>query len=178
MSRFLILLSSVFCLLTPSFAADFALILPDPPVAQSTQSRAELREALAQTRLSAIRSSQSAVIAELRRRKVTVVGSSQVLANAIFVTTTPAVARGLASIPGVAHVVFLPKAKRDLNTALGLENVPAAWSVLGGDSKAGAGIKIGIIDTGIDQNHPGFQDSSLPCPPAFPKAIPASPTRR
>ena len=49
-------------------------------------------------------------------------------------------------------------------------NAPAAWSLVGGQSKAGAGIKIGILDTGIDQNHPAFQDSSLAFPnSSFPK---------
>ena len=37
--------------------------------------------------------------------------------------------------------------------------MPAAWSAVGGKSKAGAGIKIGIIDSGIDQNHPGISGS-------------------
>ena len=31
------------------------------------------------------------------------------------------------------------------------------------------GIKIGVLDTGIDQTHPAFQDSSLQMPPGFPK---------
>src|SRR5207248_2522701 len=43
------------------------------------------------------------------------------------------------------------------------------WSALGGVSSAGAGIKIGIIDSGIDQSHPGFQDASLTAPAGFPK---------
>jgi len=34
---------------------------------------------------------------------------------------------------------------------------------------AGAGIKIGLLDTGIDQNHPAFQDPSLTPPAGFPK---------
>jgi uncharacterized protein (TIGR03437 family) len=45
-------------------------------------------------------------------------------------------------------------------------NVPKAWDALGGAGQAGAGIRIGIIDSGIDQNHPGFQDASL-TPPAI-----------
>ncbi|HKE29949.1 MAG TPA: S8 family serine peptidase [Bryobacteraceae bacterium] len=172
------LLPPFFCLLASAFAqsrgpiGDFALLLRDPPAAQSTHSRAELRGAAAQAQIARIRSAQSAVISELRRRKVPVVSSSEVLANAVFVATTPDVARGLASIPGVAHVVFLPKVKRALNTALGLENVSAAWSALGGASNAGANIKIGIIDTGIDQNHAGFQDPSLIPPAGFPKGDP------
>src|SRR5207248_693905 len=66
-----------------------------------------------------------------------------------------------------------PPVTRDLNAAVNLVNAPAAWSAVGGTSNAGAGIRIGIIDTGIDQNHPGFQDSSLTPPAGFPKGDPA-----
>jgi minor extracellular serine protease Vpr len=35
-------------------------------------------------------------------------------------------------------------------------------------SNAGKGIKIAILDSGIDQTHPAFQDSTLPMPAGFP----------
>src|SRR5262249_19412174 len=73
------------------------------------------------------------------------------------------------SLPGVAHVVRTPRLHMELDRAINLQNVPAAWSAVGGASNAGAGIKIGIIDSGIDQNHPGFQDASLKPPAGFPK---------
>ena len=47
-------------------------------------------------------------------------------------------------------------------------NAPAAWTALGGQGSAGLGMKIGIIDSGIDQTHPAFQDSSLKAPSGFP----------
>jgi minor extracellular serine protease Vpr len=47
-------------------------------------------------------------------------------------------------------------------------NAPAAWAALGGIDNAGAGMKIGIIDTGIDQNHPALSDPTLPIPTGFP----------
>jgi len=51
---------------------EYALVLADPPVAQMSHSRAELSGAAAQARLQAIRTAQSGVLAELRRRKVPV----------------------------------------------------------------------------------------------------------
>src|SRR5207248_11689054 len=78
-------------------------------------------------------------------------------------------AAALAAIPGVKRVQFLPPVTRDLNAAVSLVNASAAWSAVGGVGSAGAGMKIGIIDTGIDQTHPGFQDSSLRPPSGFPK---------
>src|SRR5438552_12787431 len=44
-----------------------------------------------------------------------------------------------------------------------------SWSALGGASNAGAGMKIAILDTGIDETHPAFQDPSLSIPAGFPK---------
>ncbi len=49
----------------------------------------------------------------------------------------------------------------NLNRATQLVNAPAAWNAFGGIQNAGAGIKIAMLDTGIDQTHPAFQDSSL-----------------
>ena len=59
---------------------------------------------------------------------------------------------------------------RKLNKALDLVNASGAWSALGGPNNAGAGIKIAILDSGIDETHPGFQDRSLTTPPGFPKS--------
>src|ERR1017187_2591687 len=149
---------------------DYALLLEDAPVARKIQGRLALQSADAQAQLARIRTAQNSLLAELRSRKVSVGGSSQVLVNAIFVRSTPETAAQLLHLPGVVHVFRVPRLHRDLNTALGLVNVPGAWSAItGGVANAGAGIKIGIIDTGIDQNHPGFQDPSLTPPPGFPK---------
>lgn len=155
-----------------SHAGEYALILKDTPVAQASHSRAELMGAAAKTRAAAIRSAQSPVIAELKRRGIAVTRATQILANAVFVHTDAKTAAGLAGIRGVARVQYLPPVTPDLTTALGLENVSAAWSAVGGVGNAGAGMKIGIIDSGIDQTHPGFQDSSLTPPPGFPKGDP------
>src|ERR1039458_10326563 len=144
---------------------DYALLLQDAPVARMTQGRLALQSTVAQAQMSRIRTAQSRLLAELRSRKVSVGGASQVLVNAIFVRSTPETAAQLLQLPGVVHVVRVPRLHRDLHPALGLGNVPGDWNAItGGVANAGAGIKIGIIDSGIDQNHPGFQDSSLTPP--------------
>jgi minor extracellular serine protease Vpr len=169
-------ISVLFLLVSAGFAqsrssmVDYALLLEDAPVAQKAQGRLALQSADAQAQMARIRSAQDGLLAELRSRKVAVGGAAQVLVNAIFVRTTPEIAAQLLTLPGVAHVVRVPHMHRDLNTALGLVNVPGAWSAIsGGVANAGAGMKIGIIDSGIDQNHAGFQDSSLTPPAGFPK---------
>jgi len=151
---------------------EYALILAEPPVAQNTRSRVELFSAAARAQRDRLRSAQAAVLAELAQRKVRVTSAAQLLVNAVFVNATWETAAKLRAIPGVAHVVYMPPLRRHLNTAINLVNVPAAWNAVAGAANAGAGIKIGIIDTGIDQNHPGFQDSSLQPPAGFQKGDP------
>jgi subtilisin family serine protease len=152
--------------------ADYALILADTPVARTSPSRLALQSAAALARVQSLRAAQASVLTELARRNVPVRGSSQILVNAIFVSATRDTAAQLLAIPGVIHVVPLPRLKRDLNTALALENVSAAWTAVGGATNAGAGIKIGIVDSGIDQTHPGFIDPTLTPPAGFPKGDP------
>jgi minor extracellular serine protease Vpr len=50
-----------------------------------------------------------------------------------------------------------------------VHRVPAAWQTLSnGRAGAGAGIKIGILDTGIDTSDPAFQGFATPVPAGFP----------
>jgi uncharacterized protein (TIGR03437 family) len=139
-------------------------------VAAKISSRSELRGAAAQAHLSHVVTAQAAVRAELARRQIPALGATQILLNAVFVEATPEAAQQLRGIPGVLGVVPMPRLKPDLNAAVNLINAPAAWSLIsGGTANAGAGVKIGIIDSGIDQNHPAFQDASLSPPAGFPK---------
>ena len=103
---------------------------------------------------------------------VEITGSVSRTINAIFVRATRGQARRLRQLAGVAAVVRTPKFKLMLNEAADLIQAPAAWAALGGEPGAGAGIKIGIIDTGIDPDHPAFADESLAPPAGFPKARP------
>ncbi len=74
----------------------------------------------------------------------------------------------LRTIPGVRYVARVPRYRRSLDRAVQLLNVPAAWNLVGGTANAGAGVKIAIIDTGIESTHPAFQDPSLTPPAGYP----------
>jgi minor extracellular serine protease Vpr len=168
-------ISVLLLLVTAAFAqthrplSEFALVLEDSPVAQKAQSRVALQSSAAQAHLQKIRGAQSRVLTELARRKVRVASTSQILVNAIFVRIAPQDSAALKNIPGVKWIQYLPPVRPLLNAAVNLVGVPAAWSAIGGSANAGAGVKIGIIDTGIDQNHPGFNDTGFTPPPGFPK---------
>ncbi len=121
-------------------------------------------------RRAAIREQQGRLRASIEREDTAVLGSIEMVANALFVRTTAKRAAELARTPGVVRVHQEKMYKLLLDHALGLQRVTDAWGQIGGMSKAGAGIKIGIIDTGIDSGHPAFQNSGLPAVDGFPKA--------
>ncbi len=159
--------------LSAQFADRYALVLADPPIADKFTSRAELQSQAAGNYRQTLELRQATLSRELANRKFTVTGSNSLLVNAIFVSATPERVAELSSLPGVQGVVRLRKYKRSLNAATQLINSTGnsgtAWGLLGGIPNAGKGIKIGIIDTGIDQNHPSLQDSTLSVPAGFPK---------
>src|ERR1019366_10262671 len=100
-----------------------------------------------------------------------VTGSVNTLLNAVFVATGPDRLAEIRALPGVIGVMPERIMKLNLNKATALADAPAAWNQasIGGPSNAGNGIKIAILDTGIDQTHPAFNDSGFTLPAGFPK---------
>lgn len=146
----------------------YALILNDPPAAARFSSRASLATADAQSYRLQLARTQAALRRDLAGRNIRVTSSVKTLLNAVFVVASSDRVSELRSLPGVKGVVPLRRYHYALNRATQLVDAPAAWSTLGGLASAGKGIKIAMLDTGIDQTHPAFQDSSLPAPPGFP----------
>ncbi len=56
-----------------------------------------------------------------------------------------------------------------LDVSNDLMGIPAVWEMLGGRENAGRGVKIGILDTGVDFSNPMFHDPDLQPPPGFPR---------
>ncbi len=63
-----------------------------------------------------------------------------------------------------------PRAVLPLDTSHELMGADELWQAVGGREQAGAGIKIGIVDTGVDFDHPMLQDATLVPPAGFPRA--------
>jgi minor extracellular serine protease Vpr len=145
----------------------YVLILDDPPVTSRFPSRAAIATTAAAQYRQQIAGRQSALRQQLATRHFTVTGSVSTLLNAMFVATTPDRVAELKTLPGVRGVIPVRHFHRNLNRATQLVNAPAAWAALGGVTNAGAGIRIAILDTGIDQTHPALQDPTLPAPAAF-----------
>jgi uncharacterized protein (TIGR03437 family) len=146
----------------------WAVVLSGDPLAQQVSQRSELHEAWALAAQQQIVRAQAELGAKLEARGIRRLGATQILLNAVFVAAGAEEAAELARLPGVAGVLRMPAVRRTANRAIGLVNAQNAWANLGGESRAGAGVKIGIIDTGIDHTHPAFQDPGLSVPSGYP----------
>jgi len=153
----------------PKSSGRYAVILSDPSASEFALSHHGATQAIESHRQQ-VRASQDALRSELTRRKYIVTGSVQSLLNAIFVVATPQQVAELRGLPGVKAVRPLQRFHPNLARAVVVIDAnPSGWNLAGGMDNAGKGLKIGMIDTGIDQTHPAFQDPALPIPAGFPK---------
>ena len=76
--------------------------------------------------------------------------------NGFTIKLNGAPTRPLSQGPGVRAAAFSTLVKPAMTVSTGLINADDVWPAAGGQANAGAGIKIGIIDTGIDETHPAF----------------------
>lgn len=97
--------------------------------------------------------------------------------NGMVVTLREEDVASVQSLPEVEEVFPSLSYHKMLDAALPLADVPQAWANprIGGEPNAGAGIRIALIDTGIDVNHPMFQDASLTPPSGFPRFTASTP---
>ena len=104
--------------------------------------------------------------------------SFDTLFNGFSVDISPAERAKLLRLPGVkaiypVEIIAAPRTRPeatitpDMAIALGLTGADIAQSQLG---LSGQGVKVGIIDTGIDYDHPGFSGSGTNGTTAFPSA--------
>lgn len=101
-----------------------------------------------------------------------VLGSVHNVLNAVFIRATPEQAKQIGELRGVANVLRSRPIRLHLDAASQVVNLPAARTLTGGQNGSGAGIKIGVIDTGIDNTHPAFNDPNVSPPAGFPKGYP------
>ncbi len=163
----------------------YMVFLSDAPVVAHIAPHARVDSAAASAYRQTIEAKQQSLMRELISRKMQVVDSVATVANAVFVVTTPDRLAELRSIPGVAGVMPERYVRPSLNKAVVAANGPNAWNqaAIGGQANAGKGIKIGIIDSGIDagsvHTSPAFADTGFTAPSGFPKCnaqVPGSPS--
>jgi len=120
----------------------------------------------------ALQATRQAVRRQVLARGARITGSAELLVDAVFVRATPGQAQQLRILPGVSRVIPLPPLRMQMDRAPSLVRLAAAWNLAGGPENAGAGTRIGIIDSGLDADHAAFRDPGLP-PPADPPQSPS-----
>ena len=146
----------------------YVVVLDDAPVSARFPGQADANSAAAADYRRQIEATQAAVASELTSRHIQVTSQVSHLLNALFVSAPGHSIDELRAIPGVKSVTPMRRMKANLNRAVQLTDAQNAWSAVGGQSNAGKGIKIAILDSGIDLTNPAFQDSSLSMPSGYP----------
>ena len=99
--------------------------------------------------------------------KAKVTGEYDIALNAVAVQLNGESLATIASAPQVRRVeyagLYYPIGHEDPDLAI--ISAAAAWDQGGGPANAGAGVKVAIIDTGIDITHPCFSDAGYPPQP-------------
>ncbi len=104
--------------------------------------------------------------------KARVTGNFDISLNAVAVKLNGASLATLRTAPQVSRAeyegLYYPTAD---DPDLGIIDAIQAWSRngSGGAADAGKGIKVAIVDSGIDQTHPCFEDAGYSAPSGFPK---------
>jgi subtilisin family serine protease len=100
-----------------------------------------------------------------------VTGEYDISLNAVAISLNGASLGSIAAAPMVKKAQYegLYRPLDNNDPDLSLIHAIDAWNAVGGPGNAGAGVKVGIIDTGIDQAHPCFDPAGYSYPAGFPK---------
>ncbi|HEU0207786.1 MAG TPA: S8 family serine peptidase [Candidatus Udaeobacter sp.] len=99
----------------------------------------------------------------------TVTSEYDIALNGVAVELNGTPLATIAAAPMVQQAAYDVLYHPDLSQSYKIINAMDAWNAAGGRSVAGAGIKIGDIDTGIDETHPFFDSTGFSYPSGFPK---------
>jgi len=141
----------------------YFLVLDGEPVGEvhsrlkNTLSAQQVESAVSD-RHAAINVQQDALIAQLHARGHIVSGRFSHVVNALRVHASPREANQLLSLPGVKRLEPARHRRPLLSTSVPFVGGPQVWGAALG-SADGSGVRIGIIDTGIDYTHADFGGS-------------------
>ena len=120
----------------------------------------------------AVARTQEPVIEGLEAGGAEVLGSVQNVLNAVFIRASAEQVESFKTLPGVRRVEPSRDLAFNLNQISNVVGLNAAKLRPDGTTATGAGIKIAIIDSGLDFSHSAFKDTSLPALEGYPKGEP------
>ena len=142
------------------------LLLATAGYACATQYIIELTDSPKSTRPA--RRAQSLRDLELRHARV--LDSTSATLDAFIIDIDDRDLYSLATLPSTKRIYRVSEYHPAAAVADAAQNIAQAWEKIGGAEHAGEGIRIAILDTGIDSTHLAFQDPSLAAPAGFPRA--------
>ena len=136
------------------------VVLEDDPVAvmaqkQSPRTLLGTRVAEARAHGAQLQARQAELQGRLQALGAEVNGRFTRVANALRVRVPENRVADVASLPGVRRVQLARLYQRHLGVSLPFVGVPPVWSSAGGGID-GRGLRVGIIDSGIDYTHADF----------------------
>ncbi|GLY02748.1 S8 family serine peptidase [Actinoplanes sp. NBRC 101535] len=126
----------------------------DPVAVVDAEAATPLTTAQKKQRRDRIRADQAPVEKKARQLGGTVLGAYQHAYNGIKVRVAAGELATLAAAPGVVEVHALQLVKPDNTRGVPMIGAPAVWSAP--DNLRGEGIKVAVLDTGIDYTHADF----------------------
>ncbi len=132
-------------------------------------SRLDLRTPTSRSYVRELAAAQRTLEARIRRSvpEARVRWRYRVVANALALVVPAGRVASLASLPGVLRVYRSVRYHALLDRSPQLIGAPQLW---GPDfSTAGNGLKIGVVDDGVDQTHPFFSPAGFSAPAGYPK---------
>ena len=120
----------------------------------------------------AVARAQDPVINDLESRGFEVLGSVRNVLNAVFVRASPEQAEAIGAMQGIAGVSRGRRYEPMLKSVSEIVRVSSARVRISGFELYGDGLKIAIIDSGLDFDHEAFEDGSLAALAGYPKGDP------
>lgn len=143
------------------------------------EGKLDVRSLASQRYLEYLEQRHAAFLRDLQQRlpRVQVFRHYHIVLNGLVALVPPADVPALISHPDVKALLPIveyeltaePAPPPMLDVSNDLMGVPLVWEMLGGRENAGRGVKIGVLDTGIDFSNPMFHDPTLLPPPGFPR---------
>src|SRR5579871_2744935 len=117
-----------------------------------------------------LRAAKAPFVETMRQRGITVNSQTETVLNAITIEATDDDLAWLRAQPGVASAEYAMEMRAALDAATKLTGAAQVWTQLGGSSQTGRGIKVAMVDSGIDITNPMFFDNGFTAPSGFPKS--------